>query len=393
MEKGGIGCPGTPYLARHPDKKRFIFPHPLSTPMSRKLKVVIDKFFQNADGELVYDIDVDRLRSHPNIEVEFMKPGKDDPEVKPEDLKDCDIFFGVSTVTRNSLEGANRLKHISRCSAGFDNADLDACTEKGIYLTHTPLGVTEPVAQTVFGSMIACVSHFKKMNEILRGGGWHEGQDYKGTELLDKTLGIIGFGNIGSRIAEMSVPFNMRVLTYDPYITKERLEKFDVEQVDLQTLLKESDFVSVNCPLTPETTGLIKREDFKLMKKTAYFFNTARGGMYSDKDLADALNEGWIAGAAIDVYENEPFYSGKPNMLGNPLLDCEDILLFPHHAGSTEECVNRIMTMATDAIIQTADGEIPDRVVNYELLDPEVLKEKRTSSFVYKYRERELETE
>jgi D-3-phosphoglycerate dehydrogenase len=182
---------------------------------------------------------------------------------------------------------------------------------------------------------------------------------YIGTELLGKTIGVIGFGNIGSRVAEIcKTAFRMTVLAYDPYLSKEKMAARNAEKVELKDILQRADYVSMHCPRTEKTLGMIGYGELSLMKPTAFFINTSRGGTYNESDLARALVEGKIAGAGIDVFLEEP----PPT--DHPLMAFDTVIATPHNAGSTREAHENVAIYASDQWIDIFDGKVPPRLIN-----------------------------
>jgi phosphoglycerate dehydrogenase-like enzyme len=196
----------------------------------------------------------------------------------------------------------------------------------------------------------------------LRQGKWRE-KGLLGYELLGKTVGIIGMGNVGRKVAEKISEFNVKLLAYDPYIDPKVAEKINVKLVDLDTLLKESDVVTIHATLTEETKHLIGEKELRSMKKTAFIINTARGAIIDEKALIKALKEGWIAGAALDVFEQEP---PSPD---NPLLKMDNVLVTPHFASCTYEAYQREAFMAAEEVLRILKGESPKFIANPEVLN------------------------
>jgi D-3-phosphoglycerate dehydrogenase len=211
--------------------------------------------------------------------------------------------------------------------------------------------------------MICCARYLHTHNARIREQGFEGRSEFGGTELGRSTVGIVGLGLIGGAVAEYVRPFGADVIAYDPYVSEERAAELGADLVGLEELLETADFVSVHVPLTPETEGMLGEEHFRMMKETAFFVNAARGKLYSDADLARAIEEGWIAGAAIDVFEDEP------DILDNPLLGLDegDALLLPHVLGMTDGATERTREIVVDAIVSVADGEFPPNIVNPEV--------------------------
>ncbi|RLI26151.1 3-phosphoglycerate dehydrogenase [Candidatus Bathyarchaeota archaeon] len=260
-------------------------------------------------------------------------------------LKDADVVVVRSRrrLDRCTIDRAPRLKVIARAGVGLDNVDVDYAVKRGITLLSTGDASTEAVAELTIGLMIALARRITELDRKMKRGNWCKNSG-AGVELRGKTLGIIGLGRIGSRVAELARVFGMRVVAYDPYVSREKAERLGVElKQRLEDLLRESDFVSIHAVLTEETEGMIGEEELKLMKPTAYLVNTARGAIVDEEALARALEEGWIAGAALDVYEREPPSSR--------LAGLENVILTPHVGASTVEAQKRIARVLAEKIL------------------------------------------
>jgi D-3-phosphoglycerate dehydrogenase len=282
--------------------------------------------------------------------------------IPSEDLKDVDaVIAGDSKITEESLSQADRLRVIGRFGAGVDSVDVNACTKKSILLFNAPGLNAQSVAEHIMGMMVALAKRFRAVDALVRNGLWTEKSRYMGNELHGKTLGIIGFGNIGSKLTRMAQAFGMQVIVYDPYISPDRAEELGAKLIDLEPLLKDSDAVSLNAPLTKETRGLIGERQLRIMKRDAILINTARGGLVDEQALFKALTENWIAGAGIDVLENEP-------VTKHPLFRFENVIFTPHTASWTIEAFRRIGIAVCENILKTLNGEIPDTLVNPEAL-------------------------
>lgn len=267
------------------------------------------------------------------------------------------IVRAEGAVTRRIIENAPHLKVVGRHGVGVDNVDVEAATEHGVYVVNTPWAPVEPVAEHVLGMMIALSKNILRTDKALRQGHWEARHKYIGQTLFGKTLGIVGFGRIGQRVAEVCAPFKMTVLYYDLVEQKEAEERLGAQRVSLEELLRRADYVSLNTPLTPATRHLIGRRELALMKPTAYLINTARGPVLDESALIEALREGSIAGAGLDVYEQEP---APPD---NPLFAMPNVVLTPHMASHTKEAM-REMSMVVKDIIAVLEGREPEYPVN-----------------------------
>ncbi|MGH3145013.1 MAG: NAD(P)-dependent oxidoreductase [Rubrobacter sp.] len=259
---------------------------------------------------------------------------------------------------------------ISRFGVGYDNVDVESCTRNGVILTITPDGVRRPVATSIMALLLALSHRLPIKDRIARSGRWRERLDHMGTGLTGRTLGSVGLGNIGSEMFVLAEPFGMRHLAYDPYASPESATEVGAELVDLETLLGASDFVAINCALTPETHHLFDAPRLDLMKETAYLINTARGRIVDQAALTEALREGRIAGAALDVFEEEP---ADPE---DPIFDLPNVIATPHALAWTDELAAGNGRGACESVLDVAAGRVPRNVVNRDVLDTPLLREK-----------------
>lgn len=260
-------------------------------------------------------------------------------------------------VTKEVIERAENLIVIGRAGIGVDNVDVNAATEKGIKVVNSPTGATISVAELAIGHMISLTRHLPKADKTIKNGEWAK-KRLKGIELYNKTLGLVGCGNIGKFVAKYARTFGMHVISYDPFISKEDMEKEGIKKVDdLEKLMEIADFISLHLPHIPETHYLINEKMLAKMKPSAYLINCARGGIVDENALYESLKQGKIAGAALDVYENEP-----PGKI--PLLGLENVVCTPHLGASTKEGQIRAGTICAEQIIKVLDGKEPDFWVN-----------------------------
>ena len=271
-------------------------------------------------------------------------------------------------MTRELLAYPNELMTISRTGAGIDNIDLPAATSQGIIVTSS-IGVnTTSVVEHALALILALYKQLFLMDGEVRKGNFAIRYKNCPTDLRDKTLGIVGFGRIGSSIAQAchSV-FAMKVLAYDALLTDAQKGSYRewVTFTDLPDLCQRSDCISIHAPLTRDTEKMFDRRFFSGMKKTAFIINTSRGGVINEADLIEALKGGVIAGAGLDVFENEPLQPG------NGLLSLKNVILTPHTAALTEECVTRMAVAGAERVIDLFNGFIPDNVANPEVLSLE----------------------
>lgn len=261
------------------------------------------------------------------------------------------------------------LKILSNYAVGFDNVDIEAATQRGIAVTNTPSeDVNESVGEFTWALILALSRRIIEADGYSRKGaykGW-EPHIFLGRDVYEKSVGIVGLGRIGSQVAIRARAFGMKILYTELTRDREKEEKLGAEYRNLQELLTEADYVTLHVPLTEETRHLINRETLALMKPTAYLINTARGPIVDEEALAQVLREGKIAGAALDVHENEP-------QMNPELMQMENVILTPHIASATVEVREKMTEQAVDAILKTLSGQKPENLVN-----PEVWSKRRT---------------
>jgi D-3-phosphoglycerate dehydrogenase/microcystin synthetase protein McyI len=263
-----------------------------------------------------------------------------------------------------ALAEARHLRIISTSGRGTDAVDVAAATARGIPVVNNPAFGTIPVAEHAVGVMLALAKNMLPFDRATHAGeGWAAQKRYRRAELRGKTLGIVGLGNIGEEVARIcAAAFRMRVLAYDPYVPESKMRAAGAEPVkDLARIWRESDFVSLHPELNDQTRGMVGERELRAMQKHAYLVNTARGPIVSGAALARALRESWIAGAALDVYEDEPL--GRDS----PLAGLENLILSPHIAGLTDEALRGMAFSAADQILQALRGERPPHLVNPEV--------------------------
>jgi D-3-phosphoglycerate dehydrogenase len=256
-------------------------------------------------------------------------------------------------------KSAGRLKIIARTGVGVDpsRVDLDSAKEFKVWVTNQPGSNSLSVTELVFGQMIALVRHTFEANKAVKENRWSEYLQFIGTELAEKTLGIIGMGNIGTRVALRALAFEMDCLVYDPYIPESHVTALGGKWVGLDELLAESDVVTIHCPLTPETNGMIDERRLAVMKASAYLINAARGGIVNEDALCHALQQRKIAGAALDVVENEP------PAKNHPLFQLDNVVLTPHIGALTFEASKRGEWGAAEEVIRVLEGKKPKNPV------------------------------
>ncbi len=327
-----------------------------------KFRVGITRDNLKPDGKPIFDEACLKALDDPRIHWEWL------PEIEPElttrTAANYDaVCVMLARITRATVSGSDRrLKLIARFGVGYDTVDVPALTESGVLLTITPDGVRRPVATAALTFVLMLAQKVPTKDRLVREGRWNERVNHLGTGLSGRTLGSIGVGNIGSELFRLATPFQMRHIACDPYVTQESVRPLGVTLVDMDTLFREADFLCVNCPLNEETRQLVSAKQFGLMKATACFVNTARGPIVDEQALYEALASNRIAGAAIDVFEQEPTPSG------NPLLKLENIIVTPHHICLTDECINTVTASVFNACRELAYGRVPRNVVNQQVL-------------------------
>ena len=253
------------------------------------------------------------------------------------------------------------LKVIGRAGIGVDNVDIETAAKLGIPVVNAPTGSTASVAELAIGHMLALSRHLSKADMTMKKGEWIKKQ-LKGNELGGKTLGLVGCGNIGRLTGKFAQAFGMNVIGYDPFISKEDLKKDEIEKIDeLVELMGKADFISLHLPHIPKTHHIVNKQMISKMKPTACIINCARGGTVDEKALYTALKNGKIAGAGLDVYEQEP-----PK--DSPLLQLDNIMLTPHIGANTKEGQIRAGTVCAEQILKVLDGKEPDFCVNKHLM-------------------------
>ncbi len=327
-----------------------------------KFRVGITADVLNSDGLPIFGKDVLSLFDDPAIEWEYM--AQPTLEISHEQAARYDAICAmVTTVTANSLSGSDRrLKLIARFGVGYDSIDVPACTRAGVLLTIAPDGVRRPVATSALTFVLMLAQKVLIKDRLIRAGRWSEKSNHIGTGLTGRTLGSIGIGNIGAELFRLARPLEMRCMAHDPLADPKLAAQIGVTLVDMDTLFRESDFLTVNCPLNENTRGLVSRRLIGLMKPSAYLINTARGPIVDERALYQALAGNRIAGAGLDVFEEEPVAAS------NPLLELENVILTPHGICFTDECMRRLAESAFHAVLDLAHGRRPPHIVNPEAL-------------------------
>lgn len=288
-------------------------------------------------------------------------------EVLEKEMKDIDGLLCLLTekVDSNLLNGSEKLKVISNMAVGYNNIDIQAASKRGIMVTNTPGVLTETTADLTFALLMAVSRRLVESSDYLRSGKWETwspmqltGQDIHGSK-----LGIIGLGRIGEAVARRAKGFDMEVLYYNRSRKPEAEKGLGIIYKDFDSLLQESDFICVLTPYTPETINLIDREQFALMKKSAILINTSRGGIVNEIALYDALSEGKIWGAGLDVFEEEPVSEH------HPILGLPNVTVLPHIGSASIKTRLKMAELAANQLSQAISGKIPENLVNKQQLD------------------------
>lgn len=332
--------------------------------MASPFRVGLTRDFLSPEGKLAYpDIGLDLLDAVPEIQRSFL--AERSSPLRAQDVEGLDAVISLAPQwTAETLKGAGRLVGVVRFGVGYDSVDVAACTAAGVALAVTPGAVNRSMAESILTWMLALSHRVLQKDRLVRESRWGEKVLFMGCELRERTLGIVGLGGIGRTLVDLVRGLGMNPpLACDPLADPAQAAALGVALVPLDRLLRESDFVSVNCPLNSQTRGLMGRDQLSLMKRDAFLINTARGGIVDEEALVDALQAGQIAGAAIDVFGVEPA-DGR-----HPLASLENVILAPHAIGWTRELFRDIGRAACAAVVALSRGEVPVGIVNRDVLD------------------------
>ncbi len=280
------------------------------------------------------------------------------------------VVIEADFVSREVFEKATKLKLLGACRADVFQVDMEAATEYGVLVVNTPARNDVAVAELTVGLMLALVRNIPAAHNMVRSGGWVDPTaayfSLRGTELTGKTIGIVGFGAVGRQVAKRVSAFETSILVYDPYVDPDKIKEMGAKPLEIDELMAQSDFVTLHCLVSPETTGLINSHRIALMKPTAYLVNTASTFVIDGDAIIQALRERRIAGAAFDVYETWPVRADSP------LLGLDNVVLTPHIGGATDETVARHSRMISDDIERFLRGERPKNLLNPQVWDKSV---------------------
>ena len=332
--------------------------------MNQEFLVGVSSDFKlEAAGVLEPVLDAE-LASLPGISYRFFE-GRSGVSVTPDLIQEFDALITLRPqFTTESFAGLDRLTLIARWGVGYDVIDVTACTKANVMLAITGDAVRRPVAEAILTLILALAKKLPMKQQIVLTGRWDMKAQASGMSIRGKTIGSIGLGNIASDMFQLLRPFDAaRLIAYDPFAQPGRAEVLGVEMVDLETLFRVSDFVTINCPLNAQTRGLVNESLIGLMKPTAYLVNTARGAIVNQTHLVAALQAGQIAGAALDVFEQEPLPAD------DPLTQLENVILSPHAMAWSDDLYNGNSMGVCQNILDVFQGNIPQYVVNQDVIE------------------------
>ena len=334
-------------------------------------RVALSGDFRKSDGSPTFpDFDLTPLAEAANVEMVYLDSAS---PIRGDQLEDFDALILLAhRFDATSVPKSGRLAVVARFGVGYDSVDVAACTAADIALAITPDGVRRPVAVSIITFILALTGKLMVKDKLARQGGpgFAARGAHMGVGLVGKTLGSLGVGNIGAEMFRLAKPFDMKFIAHDPFADKKIAAELGIELVALEELFRRSDILCVNCPLTPETHHIVNAERLALMKPTAYFINTARWPIVDQKALTKVLQENRIAGAGLDVFEQEPT---DPD---DPLLKLDNIIAAPHALCWTDQCFAGNGAADIKAVLDVMKGQPPRGVVNRDVLDQQGFKAK-----------------
>ena len=329
-----------------------------------KFRVALSGDFRKSDGSPAFpDFDLGPLQQNPAVEHEYIHTNG---VITAADLDGFDaLILLIPRIEPESFPKDGRLALIARFGVGYDTVNVQACTDHDCALVTTPDGVRRPVAVAILTFMLALTGKLKAKDRITRQGpeGWARRSEQMAVGLVGRTLGQLGIGNIGAEVFRLAQPFGMRFIARDPYADPALAEELGVRLVSLEELFREADVLSVSCPLNEQTRHIVDAERLALMKPSAYLINTSRGPVVDERALVRVLQEGGIAGAGLDVFEQEPI---DPR---DPLLALDNVIVAPHALCWTDELALGNGRQACQSIFDAFRGQAPQHVVNRAVLD------------------------
>ena len=338
--------------------------------MSDEFRVALVADLLGPDGGVVFDDFGVDLLDEAGVSHAYL--AEDRSPVTPDQLSDFDVVVSMGQAyTRESFAGVERLALIARTGVGYDMIDMDAATDADVMITITPEATRKPVASATMALMLGLCHRVTIKDAIVRNDDWGVRFDHMGCEIRGRVVGLIGMGMIGREVVRMLAPFEpSEILVSDPAVSVEEAAQLGVVLVDRETLLRRSTFVTIHCPLNEHTRHLIGARELRLMREDAFLVNTARGAIVDQEALTRALREGWIKGAAIDVFEREP---PDPE---DELLTLPNVILAPHASCWTHELFRDIGHDCVKAALAVSRGEEPPYVVNRAVLERPGLQQK-----------------
>ena len=308
--------------------------------------------------------DLSALTSDPDIEIGFVEPENGVLPASALAAHDALILL-FPRFARESIPANHRLGLIAKVGVGYDNVDVPGCTEARIALVTAPDGVRRPVAVAIITFILALSGRLFVKDKLARLGskGFDQRLDHNGIGLIGRVLGSVGIGNIGAEMFRLAKPFDMHFIAHDPYVNPALARELGITLVDLDTVFRESDFVTLNCPLTSETRHLVDARRLALMKRTAFLINFARGPVVDQQALTKTLQERRIAGAGLDVFDPEPPHPD------DPILKLDNIIVTPHALCWTDQMFERIGATDVKAVLDLRRGRVPAGIVNGAVLD------------------------
>ena len=333
--------------------------------MADKFKIALSADFLTAEGEPLFPMfDRTPLDEDPDIEWRYLDNGEGPVDASELAGHDALILL-AQRFERSSVPGGGRLAMVARFGVGYDSVDVQACTDNDIAVVITPDGVRRPVAVAIIALILAVTGKLLIKHQLTLEGppGFDRRAGHMGVGLVGKTLGSVGIGNIGAEMFRLATPFDMKFMACDPYADPAVAAELGVQMVDLDTLCRQSDILTVNCPLSDETRHIVDASCIASMKPSAYLVNTSRGGTVDQKALTAALQEGRIAGAGLDVLDPEP---PDPD---DPILKLDNVVFAPHALAWTDQCFAGLGAGDVVACKALKRGEEPPAVVNREILE------------------------
>jgi D-3-phosphoglycerate dehydrogenase len=297
------------------------------------------------------------------VDVKLKQP----EDILKEIIKDYDALLvrSETKVTAGIIEKAAKLKVIGRAGVGLDNVDVDAATKKGIIVMNAPEGNTISTAEHAMSMILALSRNIAQANSSLKQGEWNR-KKFMGVELYGKILGVVGLGRIGTEVAKRALSFGMKVIAYDPYLAEDKARQLGIELVELESLFKQSDYITFHVPLTEDTKNMVSGKTFNLLKKGVRLINCARGGIIDEQALAEAIEKGIVEGAALDVFEKEPPQD-------SPLLKLERVVVTPHLGASTEEAQVNVSVDIARQVRDALLGKGIRNAVNVPCVEAQIL--------------------